>query len=743
MASLFYSTHGRTILWAAALTFPLLMMQAQSISSNNDIETWLPRNAQIRQTFDEFKRDFGADESVMIAIPASKAQPRLIESIAARLQALDGIEHCWTADRLRTVMRELGVPDAEIERRMQGFVVSEDGKTIGVVAILSMEGIRDRLTTVREIRRQLQYCQLEGNDVAIAGPPVIVAELDRLGNSKNNQKFFFVTLLISFVLLYYSLRDWKVTAAVLGIAVWAINLTTVILKFSGGEMNFILGALSVMVMVFTLAICVHFIHYYEAAVAKHGNRTAIGAALRRAWKPCCLATATTTIGLLSLTVSDIGAVRTFGTSAAVGSIAALVAGLGLMPAVLTVWPLKVRSESHQTGWFPSTANWLVDRKVGVTVVTGLLVAFTSIGLFSLQSRIEPLDFLPKDNKVLADVHRIENKLIKINSIEAVVDFGDSEAAFVDRLDRVRKIEETFRKHPCIHQTHSAATFFPSEFPKDTWATAALLKKAEKRWSGGNDYVADGQRLWRISARIESTPDRPRTQIIRELESATEGEQITFTGLAPLLEEAQTAIFDGFWESFITAFGIISLVMIVSLRSWKAGLVAMIPNLTPLCIVFGMLGWLAIPVDIGMMMTGSIALGIAVDGTFHFLVHYNARMRECGDSQNASREALLHAGSPILKAAVIASIGMLALTLSNFVPTARFGYMMATLLMAALIGDLVLLPAVLALRPRSRTATDDDESPHDDPADSLHGAVIAMPHITVDAGKPARVEKSGT
>jgi predicted RND superfamily exporter protein len=214
---------------------------------------------------------------------------------------------------------------------------------------------------------------------------------------------------------------------------------------------------------------------------------------------------------------------------------------------------------------------------------------------------------------------------------------------------------------------------------------------------------------------------------RGLKSTLPPPSVTFTGVAPLLEEAQESIFTGFWESFITAFGIISLVMIVSLRSLKAGLVAMLPNLWPICIVFGMLGWLRIPVDIGMMMTGSIALGIAVDGTFHFLVHYESRFRELNDTAAASRDALLQTGAPILKAAAIASIGMLALTLSNFVPTARFGYMMATLLMAALVGDLVLLPAILAMRPRwKRQRPDATAPPADDERQTF--AVVPAPHI---------------
>ncbi len=143
-------------------------------------------------------------------------------------------------------------------------------------------------------------------------------------------------------------------------------------------------------------------------------------------------------------------------------------------------------------------------------------------------------------------------------------------------------------------------------------------------------------------------------------------------------------------------------MIVALRSIKTALLAMVPNVTPLCLVFGFLGWSGVPVDIGMMMTASIALGIAVDGTFHFLLSYRRHSEQKIRTQNSSLYALFNTGKPIFEAAVIASLGMLALTQSQFAPTARFGLLMSTLLMVAVFADLVLLPALLAMNtPRQK------------------------------------------
>jgi uncharacterized membrane protein YdfJ with MMPL/SSD domain len=172
---------------------------------------------------------------------------------------------------------------------------------------------------------------------------------------------------------------------------------------------------------------------------------------------------------------------------------------------------------------------------------------------------------------------------------------------------------------------------------------------------------------------------------------------------------------------------------------------MVPNLTPILLVFGALGWAGWYVDIGMMMSGSIALGIAVDGTFHFLVRYRQLRKDQVASFESSREALELTGPPILQAAIVAAAGMLALSLSPFLPTMRFGLLTAAMLMTALLGDLVLLPSLLAL-PGSRRKDDDQDSSDETPRRRTrrpHGE--QRPHFAVieaDADKTDSTRKSG-
>lgn len=691
MISQFYRRYSRPLLLAACLAFPFLHHVAQTLPSNNDIETWLPRDSPVRMDYDAFKRTFGAEEVILIGLPGLREDDRLVEALATRIARLPGIRRCWTPARLRAEMRGFDVPDDEIDEHLCGLAVSDRTELIGVVATLSEEGLRDRAATVRDVREVLAYCQLDGENACLAGAPVVVSELDRLGNRESNKRLFGITLAICVGILYWSLRQWNLTLGIMGLTLLSIDGTMALIKAGGGESNFIIGALPVMVMVFTLSIALHFLHYYSAAAH---DPDPFGAALRQAWRPFGLSTLTTAIGLFSLTTSNIAPVNEFGPCAALGSFVSLGVGLGLVPALLTVFPLQKRKEEDSGRALAALADWIVSRSGRVTAVALVLVAVTIAGIMRIESKIDPLDFLPPDGRVRRDIARIEEELTSTGSIEAVVDFGGSDLPFVDRLAVVRRLEEKLDSHPAVRHTISAASFFPREMPQGL-AAAGLLRRAQERREG-SDFVAAGGDLWRISARV-SVAAGERNALVSELEQLTAGEPITFTGVGPLLELAQQTIFTGFWSSFTSAFAVIAGVMVFALRSLKTGIVAMLPSLCALCVVYGILGWIDFPVDIGMMMTASIVVGISVDETFHFLVRFQHLHRRLGDRRQAVRLALMHTGAPIIEAVSIASLGMLALTLSHFAPTVRFGYLMAALLITIGVANVVLLPALLALR----------------------------------------------
>jgi predicted RND superfamily exporter protein len=176
---------------------------------------------------------------------------------------------------------------------------------------------------------------------------------------------------------------------------------------------------------------------------------------------------------------------------------------------------------------------------------------------------------------------------------------------------------------------------------------------------------------------------------------TDGVSITYTGMVPLFHQAQNELLTSLFESFLLAFLLIWVLMIIWFRSISAGLLTMLPNVFPAAIIFGFMGWTGRIVDIGSMMTASVAMGIAVDDTVHYLTWFRR-----GLSEGKSRiDALLHAyrrcAIAMAQTTMIAGFGIVVFALSPFQPVAQFGLLMFVLLIAALVGDLVFLPAMLA------------------------------------------------
>lgn len=169
----------------------------------------------------------------------------------------------------------------------------------------------------------------------------------------------------------------------------------------------------------------------------------------------------------------------------------------------------------------------------------------------------------------------------------------------------------------------------------------------------------------------------------------------YTGVVPIVYKAQRALLQSLVESTFWSFITITPLMMFVSRSVRAGIVAMIPNVLPVLVIFGLMGWLNIPIDIGSMMTASIALGVAVDDTIHFLSWFRGDLHQLKDRRKAIVACYKRCATPTLQAACISGIGLSVFAFSTFTPTQRFGWLMLTILVAGVVAELILLPAILA------------------------------------------------
>lgn len=181
--------------------------------------------------------------------------------------------------------------------------------------------------------------------------------------------------------------------------------------------------------------------------------------------------------------------------------------------------------------------------------------------------------------------------------------------------------------------------------------------------------------------------------------------VIYTGLVPIVYKAQRTLLVSLVKSIGWAFVMIALVMMLLLRNgrarprnlvnFRAGLLAMIPNVFPIVLIFGAMGHRHILVDIGTMMTASVAMGVAVDDTIHFLTWFRDGIGRGLARNEAIIEAYRRCAAAMTQTTLIGGLGLAVFALSTFTPTQYFGVMMLALLAAALVGDLVFLPALLA------------------------------------------------
>ncbi len=366
----------------------------------------------------------------------------------------------------------------------------------------------------------------------------------------------------------------------------------------------------------------------------------------------------------------------------------------------------------------------------VVVVNLVALVFLAVHLSNLKTVVTFHGMFPRDARVIQDYDYLETRFGGLTPIEAVLSIPKAENkddAPLSQLTLLKDVQNAAMEIEGIESVVSALNFAP-ELPdlnakgiRAISARSAFNKAIASRLDLFRDScLYDAQETpedveqgapeawrWRMSFRVRASEQldyavllpQMREKIARtiaEREGATglSGSTILLTGGVPLAFKAQTQLLSDLTNSYLSAFLLILITLIFLLRGSVAGLLAMIPNVFPSVVVFGFMALLGKPVDIGSMMTASVALGISVDGTIHFLNWYRQAMREGQSDYEAVRFAYRQCTAAMIQTTIICGGGMLIFAWSQFLPVARFAVMMAVLLAFSLYADLILFPPML-------------------------------------------------
>jgi predicted RND superfamily exporter protein len=616
--------------------------------------------------------------------------------------------------------------------------------TLADVARANLHGAIDEIRAVATAE-----CGVPEAAIHMGGPPVDNVSIDKAGQTSVTI-LFGLSLVVGFFVSWFSLKNTALVAMVIASGVYSMFASLAVVWYSGYPVDAILLTMPSLVYVATTSGAIHLANYYRDQLAETGvQEGSAGRAVHHALLPLSLATGTTAIGLATLAVSELVPIRMFGIFSAAGVVVSFVILVTFMPAALELFPPKLRvgklaGEEEAVGWKPieesrwwGVGEWITRHHALATAACLFLMAAVGYGMTRVESSVQLMRLFSRNAQIRTDYAWLESHLGPLVPMELLVRIDEScPLTFLERMELVDEIQREIGQLQEVGSSLSAVTFGRS---LDTGAgdglrarlarstlNKALLRHREDFLAG--DYLrdatvtaADGsqgrQELWRISARVSAIQEvdyalfkadlqRKIDPILARLgDEGVPGVAVDYTGLVPLVYKAQHSLLENLKIGFIFDFAIIVVVMIVLCRAVSAGLVLLLPAAFPAILVFGGMGWGNalfkwfqtgnLFIDIGTVMAPSVALGVTVDDVVHFMLWFRRGIADGLDRRQATMLAYKGCARAMYQSWGVIGIGLSVFSLSPFGPTQRFGHMMLAMLTIALVGNLVLMPALLS------------------------------------------------
>jgi uncharacterized protein len=746
MKNSFFKYHALGLLMLVTFVLPIILLGAKLTlrSNRNDVKEWLPASYRETGEYKWFQKNFANETFVLISWDGCTLNDERIKIFSSRLMPDVPVQGPKLFTRLMTgqtaVDQMTGPPlnlsENEAISRLRGSLIGLDPKInqTCVVLTLSKAGKEAPRKAVELIYNTALESGVPKEAIHMGGPPV-----DNVALDKEGERMLFVLAglsgAIGLGLSFWYMKNGRLTALVLISSVYGAALSLAIVTFTGNTMDSILLNMPSIVYTMGMSGAIHIINYWRHNAAQYGMEGAASRGLKMAWLPCMLSASTTSLGLISLCTSELNPICKFGFYSALGVMSTLTLLYTFVPSALELWGPKVERIDPANPVVPDEREqnhrrrmaWIAEmicshqKLIWASFLIAMFVA--GYGLTRSHTTVNLMALFSRDSQIVQSYGWLEEHLGPLVPMEIVVRMDEKTCnlTFLQRLELMQSIQRKVEKLKDVGSSLSAATFAGDLGPAPNGKYLSTMARTRRNVLNKRlaehradflkgDYLAedDGQELWRINVRVAALKNVDYGLFVDDIRAVvdpiiqTERQRgysgidgVTYTGLTPLVYKAQHSLLSGLITSFCWAFVMIAAVMALNFRSVIAGLLCMIPTVWPVAIVFGMLGWLGIDIDIGTMMTAGVAMGVCVDDTLHYGTWFRRALRMGMNRAQATRFAFEHAAKAMYQSNFVVGFGLAAFGVSAFMPTRRFGLLMLALLSFGLMADLLLTPAMMA------------------------------------------------
>lgn len=718
------------VILGVALVSIFFAVQLPNLTFRTSIYELVIEDLPANLRYSEFKRVFGSDEIIRVVVKTESvfdaATFAKIESLAEALAAIEGVGRVislpgikkaldpqgnWDLDRLAAVVG----PVALFQRNL----ISDDHRTTALTLVLNEAA--DREQVIEDVDSLIQNAPRAVSLYQI-GMPLVAQSLTQFTEKDflRLPPLTFALIAILLLLLYRSATCLvlPLLSVSLGL-VWTFGL----MALTEIPISMLLMIVPVFLLAVGTAYCLHIVsEYMDKAAGAASRLEAVRETFSIISPPTALAVATTIIGLGSLMVNRITAIREFALFACFGIFGLLIILLTFFPAALSLLPLP-RPAEKPVGNRPGLMDRILDtvadinlhhKKVTLPIIAAIVV-FCGAGIFRLQVQTNPVGFFKKETLVSRHFHDIYRDLS--GSFPIHVSMQGQENDYFERPENIAEIaraQKFFETLPGVDKTISFADYaklvnyvinrFQPEYyalPREGFEVRTVMNNYKSVL--GQEMFARFMNSQRNRANIvlltHTTSSREflenRDRILAHVGTDFSKHLIwDVTGFGIVVSESSHQLTEGQIKSLSLTMALVFGIMLLLFLSWKAGLMAIAPNIFPIIVNFGLMGWFGVELSMATALIASVAIGLAVDDTIHYLVRLNRELRVDLDKKRALRAAIAKVGRPIIFTTLTVGIGFAVLTFSSFKPTAVFGYMMVITLLAALVGDLILLPSLM-------------------------------------------------
>jgi len=489
-------------------------------------------------------------------------------------------------------------------------------------------------------------------------------------------------------------------------------------------------------LLITVGVCsaVHILTIvYQLLEAGDPPETAIAGALAHSGLAVTMAAVTTAGGLFSFVSAELAQVANLGKIAPIGILLTLFYSLTMLPALLAIVPLKAHpkfgGDALRAKLGDSVArvgDWSARNPWRALGAAALVLALFGTGLPQVRFAQNGLMWFPEGDPIRETVEFMNSHLDGGGGMDFVIDTGRVngllDPEMMKALDRASQfavslprgeiwVSKTISIVDVVKETHKALNENDHSayvVPDDRELLAQELLLFENSGSDDLEELTDSRfQLAKISMRMPFGDGMHTPPFVEKLtegfrEILGDDVEITPTGLGMLFGRTFSIVNPTLAKSYALALAIITPLMILLIGSLSRGLLAMLPNLIPIWMVLGLMGWLDIPLDNSSLLIGSIIIGLAVDDTIHFMHKFQRYFADLGDARLAVRRTLETTGAALLFTSGVLASGFAVLMLSYMNNTSEFGMLACFGTLSAFLADILVSPALMVLATRRRT-----------------------------------------